>query len=63
MLNRISENLIWTAMTKYLRHGKIGPAWANISVALKLYPLIAVRPSAYKHLAKKLMVKTRVLRA
>jgi len=63
MLNRISENLIWTAMTKYLRHGKIGPAYANISVALRLYPLSAVRIGAYKNLAKKLMMKTRSLRA
>jgi glycosyltransferase involved in cell wall biosynthesis len=63
MLNRVSENLIWTAMTKYLRHGKIGPAWTNIFVALRLYPLSAVRPSAYKHLAKKLIMKTRALRA
>lgn len=62
MMNRISENLIWTALTKYLPHGRIGPAYANISVALRLYPLSAVRPGAYKHLAKKLIMKTRVFK-
>ena len=63
MMNRISENLIWTALTQYLPHGKIGPAYANISVALRLYPLSAVRPGAYKHLAKRLMMKARGFRA
>jgi len=62
MMNRISENLIWTALTQYLPHGKIGPAYANISVALRLYPLSAVRPGAYKHLAKKLIMKTRAFK-
>ena len=63
MLNRISESLIWTALTQYLPHGKMAPAYANISVALKLYPLSAVRPSAYKNLLKKLITKTRAFKA
>ena len=63
MINRISENLIWTAVTQYLPHGKIGSAYANISVALRLSPLSAVRPGAYKKLAKSLLVKTRAFRA
>jgi glycosyltransferase involved in cell wall biosynthesis len=63
MLNRVSENLLWTALTQYLPHGKMAPAYANISVALRLYPLSAVRPSAYKHLAKKLIVKARAFKA
>jgi glycosyltransferase involved in cell wall biosynthesis len=62
MLNRISENLIWTALTQYLPQGKIGPAYANISIALRLYPLSAVRPSAYKHGVKKLILKTMAFR-
>jgi glycosyltransferase involved in cell wall biosynthesis len=63
MMNRISENLIWTAVTQYLPHGKIGPAYANISIALRLYPLSLVRPDGYKKLAKNLLTKMRVLRA
>jgi glycosyltransferase involved in cell wall biosynthesis len=61
MLNRIAENLLWNA-AHYLPKGKIGPAYGNISVALKLDPLSAVRPGAYKKLAKNLIVKKRVLR-
>jgi glycosyltransferase involved in cell wall biosynthesis len=63
MMTRISENLIWTALTQHLPRGKVGPAYANISVALRLYPLSAVRPGAYKHMAKKLLMKTRAFRA
>ena len=63
MLNRISENLIWTALTQYLPHGKMVPAYANISVALRLYPLSAVRPRAFKGLLKKLITKTRAFKA
>ena len=62
MLNRISENLIWTALTQYLPQGKLRPAYANISIALRLNPFSAVRPAAYKHLAKMLMMKTRIFR-
>lgn len=56
MLNRIAENLLWKA-AHYLPDGKFGPAYANISVALKLDPLSAVRPGAYKKLAKNLIVR------
>jgi hypothetical protein len=63
MLNRISENLLWTALTQYLPHGRIRPAYENISIALRLYPLSAVRPGAYKKLAKNLLTKMRVLKA
>jgi glycosyltransferase involved in cell wall biosynthesis len=61
MINRIAENLLWKA-AHYLPSGKFGPAYANISVALKLNPLSAVRPGAYKKLAKNLIMKTRVFR-
>jgi hypothetical protein len=53
-INRISENLIWTAARKYLPQGKFAPAYANISVALRLAPLSFVRPGAYLKLAKNL---------
>ena len=56
MLNRIAENLLWKA-AHYLPDRKFGPAYANISVALKLDPLSALRPGAYKKLAKNLIVR------
>jgi glycosyltransferase involved in cell wall biosynthesis len=62
MINRITENLLWNA-AHYLPNGKFGPAYANISVALGLDPLSAVRPGAYKKLAKNMIMKTRVFRA
>ena len=62
MLTRIAENLLWNA-AQYLPDGKFKPAYANISVALKLDPLSAVRPGAYKKLAKTLIMKTRVFKA
>ena len=62
MLNRIAENLLWKA-AHYLPEGKFGPAYANVSVALRLNPLSAVRPGAYKKLAKNLITKTRVFKA
>ena len=62
MLNRIAENLLWKA-AHYLPEGKFGPAYANVSVALRLNPLSAVRPGAYKKLAKNLIMKSLVFRA
>jgi glycosyltransferase involved in cell wall biosynthesis len=62
MINRIAQNLLWKA-AHYLPDGKFAPAYANISVALKLDPLSAVRPSAYKKLVKNLIMKTRVFKA
>jgi glycosyltransferase involved in cell wall biosynthesis len=62
MINRIAENLLWKA-AHYLPDGKFAPAYANISVALKLDPLSAVRPGAYKKLVKNLIMKTRVFKA
>jgi glycosyltransferase involved in cell wall biosynthesis len=62
MINRIAENLLWKA-AHYLPDGKFAPAYANISVALKLDPLSAVRPGAYKKLAKNLIMRKRVRKA
>lgn len=59
MINRISENLIWTAIARYLRHGKLKPAWANVLVALRLNPFSVVRPGAYMKLANNILVKLR----
>ena len=58
MVNRISENLIWTAAAKYLPRLQLKPAVANLSVALKLDPISFVRPGAYEKLAKNLIAKT-----
>lgn len=58
-INRISENLIWTAARKYLPQGKIVPAYANISVALRLDPMSFIRPGAYLKLAKNLIGEKR----
>lgn len=58
-INRISENLIWTAARKYLPQGKILPACANIAVALQLDPMSFIRPGAYLKLAKNLIGDTR----
>jgi len=52
-INRISESLLWTAARRYLPNGKLGPAFANIGVALRLDPLSVIRPSAYRKLVKK----------
>jgi hypothetical protein len=54
-INRISENLIWTAAKKYLPQGKLVPACANIAVALQLDPMSFIRPGAYLKLAKNLI--------
>jgi glycosyltransferase involved in cell wall biosynthesis len=54
MINRISENLIWTAATKYLPRLQLKPAFANLTVALSLDPLSVMRPTAYQKLGKKL---------
>lgn len=54
-INRISENLIWTAANNYLPRGKMGAAYANISGALRLDPLSFLRPAPYVKLAKNLI--------
>jgi glycosyltransferase involved in cell wall biosynthesis len=54
-INRISENLIWTAARKYLPQGRLVPACANIAVALQLDPISFLRPRAYMKLAKNLI--------
>jgi hypothetical protein len=55
MINRISENLIWTAAKIYLPAGKFGPACANISVALRVDPFSFMRPTAYIKALKNLI--------
>ena len=56
-IRRVSENLVWNAGAKYLPQGRFSPALANVAVALRLDPLIAVRPNGYKTVAKKLIEK------
>ena len=54
-INRVSENLIWTAVKVYLPRRKFRPAYANIAVALRIDPLSFVRPDAYLKLVKNLV--------
>jgi len=61
MVNRIAENLLWNAVN-YLPNGKFGPAYANLSVAVKLNPLSIVRLDAFKRLVLNLMMKTGAFR-
>ncbi len=58
MVNRISENLIWTAAAKHLPSFKVKAAIANVLVALRLDPISIVRPGAYEKLAKNLILRT-----
>ena len=58
MIRRISENLVWNAF-RFLPQGPFSPALANVAVALKLDPLIAIRANGYKTLAKKLIEQIR----
>lgn len=53
-INRIADNLIWTAAKIHLPNGKLRPAFANITVALRLAPLSFVRPRAYVKLVNHL---------
>lgn len=62
MLNRVAETLLWNAATD-LPNGEFALAYANVSVALRLDPLSAVRRRrAFGKLAQALIMKTRVFR-
>ncbi|MDX6575488.1 MAG: hypothetical protein QOE96_1441 [Blastocatellia bacterium] len=58
MTNRIAENLLWQA-AHHLPNGKFGVAYSHISVALRLAPLCALRPAAYKKLVRNVIKKAR----
>jgi len=58
-INRVCEHLIWNAARNHLPAGKLRPAVANIAVALKLDPLIPLRPREYQKVARKLSEKFR----
>lgn len=58
-INRVCEHLIWNAARNYLPAGKLRPAVANIAVALKLDPLIPLRPHQHQKVARKLSKKFR----
>lgn len=62
-IDRVSENLIWTAATVYLPQRKFRPAYANVTVALRIDPLSFVRPKAYVKLLKNLVGERRKARA
>jgi glycosyltransferase involved in cell wall biosynthesis len=53
MNSRIADTLLWKA-TRLLPQGEFGPACANVTVALRLAPLRALQPSAYRKLITRL---------
>jgi len=55
-INRIADTLLWNA-AQYWPRGEYRAVCANIMVALRLNPLRAARPGAYKKLAKRLLTK------
>ena len=55
-INRIADTLLWSA-TRCFPRGEYGAACANIMGALRLNPLRAARPGAYKKLAEQLFVR------
>jgi glycosyltransferase involved in cell wall biosynthesis len=55
-INRIADTLLWNA-AQYWPRGEYRAVWANIMVALRLNPLRAARPGAYKKLAQRLLTK------
>jgi glycosyltransferase involved in cell wall biosynthesis len=59
-VNRIADTLLWNA-ARSLPSGEFGTACANIMVALRLNPLRAVRPGAYKKLAERLCLKSQAV--
>jgi glycosyltransferase involved in cell wall biosynthesis len=56
MNSRIADTLLYSA-TRLLPKGEFGPASANILVSLRLAPLRAMQPSAYRKLASRLWLK------
>jgi glycosyltransferase involved in cell wall biosynthesis len=55
-INRIADTLLWNA-AQYWPRGEYRAFCANIKVALRLNPLRAARPDAYKKLAQRLLTK------
>lgn len=58
-INRIADTLLWNA-AQYWPRGEYRTVCANIMVALRLNPLRAARPGAYKKLAQRLLTKTEI---
>ena len=55
-INRIADTLLWNA-AQFWPRGEYRAFCANIKVALRLNPLRAARPDAYKKLAQRLLTK------
>jgi len=53
MNSRIADTLLWNA-TRLIQKGELGAASANILVSLRLSPLRAMQPSAYRKLVARL---------
>lgn len=59
-INRMADTLLWNA-TRQLPGGEIRAVCANILGALRLNPLRAARPGAYKKLVERLFLKSWVV--
>lgn len=57
-INRCADTLLWSAAA-HLTRGEYGAVCENVLGALRLNPLRATRPSAYKKLAKRMFVTRR----
>lgn len=57
-INRCADTLLWSAAA-HLTRGEYGAVCENVLGALRLNPLRATRPSAYKKLAHRLLVTRR----
>src|SRR5881394_1135924 len=62
MIRRISENLVWTASTRFIPKFQFKPALRNVWTALRIDPFGLVRPQGYEKLIKHLILRTGVIR-
>jgi hypothetical protein len=58
--NRLADTLLWNA-ARQLPGGELGAAYTNILGALRIKPLRAIRPRAYKNLAGRLLLNRSVM--
>ncbi len=58
--NRLADTLLWNAARQFAG-GELGAAYRNILGALRINPLRAIRPRAYKNLAGRLLLNRSVI--
>jgi hypothetical protein len=62
MIRRISENLVWTATTRFIPKFQFKPALRNVWTALRIDPFGFIRPQGYEKLIKHLILRIGVIR-